>query len=108
MKRALRHLKGTTPTGLLYSDNVEDGDQLIAFIDADHARDMDKEFSTQGSIVHLAGAPKYRKSVNQMFVAGSTLQSENVAVYETYLMILHLKRLLTTIRGEQSEAAVIF
>ena len=51
MKRVLRYLKGTASTGLTYKEDAENGDELTAYVDADHAGDMDKGYYTTGVVV---------------------------------------------------------
>ena len=73
MKRVLRYLEGTTSIGLTYSEDAENGDELTAYVDADHAGDMDKGYSTTGVVVCLAGAPIDWKSVKQTVVSLSLI-----------------------------------
>ena len=80
MNRVLMYLKGATSIGLTYSEGAENGIELTAYVDADHAGDMDKGYSTTGAVVSLAGAPVDWKSVKQTVVAVSTLESEYVAL----------------------------
>ena len=108
MKRVLRYLKGTISIGPTYSEDAENGDELTAYVDADHAGDMDKGYSTTGAVVYLAGAPVDWKSVKQTVVAVSTLESEYVALLKACLMIIHLRHLLKTISSEQTRATVVF
>ena len=95
LKRVLRYLKGTTSIGSTYNGDAENGDELTAYIDADYAGDMDKGYSTTGVVLFLAGAPVDWKSVKQMVVAVSTLESVYVALSKTCLMTIHLRHLLT-------------
>ena len=46
MKRVLRYLKGTTSIGNTNSADAENGDELNEYVDADHAGDMHKGYST--------------------------------------------------------------
>ena len=61
IKRVLRYLKGTT-FGLTYSEDAENGDELTAYVDADHAGDMDKEYSTTGCVLSRSA---YRLEVGE-------------------------------------------
>ena len=108
MKRVLRYLKGTISIGLTYSEDPENGDELTAYVDADHAGDMDEGYSTTGAVVYLAGAPVDWKSVKQTVVAVPTLESEYVALSKACLTILHLRHLLKTTSSEQTRATVVF
>ena len=69
---------------------------------------MDKEYSTTGVVLYLAGAPVDWKSVRQTVVAMSTLELEYVALSKVSLMIIYLRRRLKTLFSEQSEAALGF
>ena len=53
---------------------------------------MDKEYSTTGVVLYLAGAPVDWKSVRQTVVAMSTLELEYVALSKVSLMIIYLRR----------------
>ena len=77
------HLKGTTSTGLTYSDNVEDGDELVAVIDAGHAGDTGKGCSTPGSVVYLAGEPEDWKSVKQTVLWLGLLSNRRMWQFES-------------------------
>ena len=108
IKRVLRYLKRTTSTGLTYSEDAENGDELTAYVDADHAGDMDKGCSSTGVVVFLAGAPINLKSVKQMFLSVSTLESEYVSLLKACQMVVYIRHLLKTISSEQSAATVVF
>ena len=108
MKRVVRYLKGVTSTGLPHSEDARNGDELTAHVDADHAGDMDKEYSTTGVVVCLAGAPIDWKSVKQTVVSVSTLESEYVALSKACLMVVYLRHLLKTTSSEQSAVTVVF
>ena len=108
IKRVLRYLKGTTSIGLTHSEDAENGDELTAYVDADHAGDMDKGYSTTGVVVCLAGAPIDWKWVKQTVVSVSTLESEYVALSKACLMVVYLRHLLKTISIKQSAATVVF
>ena len=43
LKRVLRYLKGTVSIGITYSEDAEDGDKLMAYVDSDHAGDQYKD-----------------------------------------------------------------
>ena len=49
MKRVLKYLKGTTSIGLTCSEDAN-GDERTAYVNADHAGDMDKGHSTAGVV----------------------------------------------------------
>ena len=68
-KRVLRYLKGTASIGLTHSEDAENGDELTAYVDADHAGDMDKGYSTPRIVVCSAGAPIDWKSAKQTVVS---------------------------------------
>ena len=108
IKRVLRYLKGTTSIGSTYSEDAENGDELTAYVDADHAGVMDIGYSTTGVVVCLAGAPIYWKSVKQTVVSVSILESEYVAMSRACPMVVYLRHLLKTISSEQSVATVVF
>ena len=104
----MRYLKGTTSIGSTYNGDAENGDELTAYVDADHASDIDKGYLTTGVVLYLAGAPVDWKPVKKPVVAVSTLESEYVALSKACLMIFHLRHLLKTISSEQSEATLVF
>ena len=108
MEKALRYLKGTIWIGLTYAEDPQNGDEFTAYVDADHAGDMDEGYSATGAVVYLAGAPVDWKSVKQTVVAVPTLESEYVALSKACLMILHPRHLLKTINSEQTRATVVF
>ena len=108
MKRVLRYLKGTTYIRLTYNGDAENGDDLTAYVDADHAGDMDKGYLMTGVVLYMAGAPVDWTSGKQTVVAVSTLESEYVALSKACLMIIHLRHLQKTISSEQSEATMGF
>ena len=108
MKRVVRYLKGVTSTGLPHSEDARNGDELTAHVDADHAGDMDKGYSTTRVVVFLAGAPIDWKSAKQTFVSVSTLESDYVALSKACLMVVYLRQLLKTISSEQSAATLVF
>ena len=62
----------------------------------------------QVTVAYLAGAPVDWKSVKQMVVAVSTLESEYVALSKACLIMLHLRHLLKTTSSEQTRATVFF
>ena len=49
-------------------------------MDSDHAGDQDKEYSTTGVVLYLAGGPVDWRSVMRTAVAISVLEDEFVAV----------------------------
>ena len=107
MKRVLRYLKGTASIGLTYSEDAENGGVLTAYVDADHAGDIDKGYCTTGVVVCLAGAPIDRKLLKQTVVSVSSLESECVALSKACLMVVYLRHLLKTISSEESAATVV-
>ena len=54
-KRILAYVKGTRNHGICFGSNNKNC--LVAFCDADHARDMDDRKSTTGYVILLNGGP---------------------------------------------------
>ena len=108
MKRVLRHLKGRISTGLTYSKYTENGDEVTAYVDADHGGDMHKGHATTGAGVSLAGAPVDWKSMKQTVVAVSTVESGYLVLSKACLRILHIWHLFKTKTSEQTRATMVF
>ena len=108
LKRALRYLRGTTSLGITYTEDSDQGDKLVAYVDSDHAGDKDGGYSTTGAVIDFGGAPIDWKSQLQTVVVISSVEAEYVALSKVCTMILHLRHLLKTVSLEQEEATVIF
>ena len=73
LKRVLRYLKGTMHIGTTYSEDSEDGEMLTAYVDSDHAGDLDTGYSTTGVVLYFAGGRVDWMSTKQTVVAISTV-----------------------------------
>ena len=108
LKRVFRYLTGMLSIGIYYNEDAEDGEELTAYIDADHAGDQDKGNSTTGVVLYLAGGPVDWRSTKQTVVAISTVEAEYVALSKACGIVLHFRHLMKTIRKEQKSATVVF
>ena len=108
LKRVLRYLKGTVSIGITYSEDVEDGDKLTAYVDSDHAGDQDKGYSTTGIVLYFAGGPVDWRSTKQTVVAISTVKAGYVAMSKACVMVLHFRNFLESINEKQEQATVMF
>ena len=94
--------------GITYSEDSEDGDMLTAYVDSDHAGDLDTGYSTTGVVLYFAGGPVDWMSTKQTAVAISTVKAEYVAMSKACLMVIHFRNLLTSINQQQVQATNIF
>ena len=104
LKRVFRYLTGTLSIGIYYNEDAEDGEELAAYVDADHAGDQDKGYSTTGVVLYLAGGPVDWRSTKQTVMAISTVEAEYVALSKACGIVLHFRHLMKTIRKEQKSA----
>lgn len=104
-KSILRYLKGKTSMGLTYNKDAEVRDELSAYVEANHAGNMDKRYSTTRSRFALGRGAGSLEVVEEV-VAVSTLGSEYVALSKARLMVTHVRHRLKTTSVEKGEAAV--
>jgi hypothetical protein len=88
-KRVIRYLAGTMELGLVYRldpwhppgfDHIVKSNQLLAYSDADWAGDKDSRLSTTSYVTFLAGGPISWKAKKQKVHAGSSAESELIAM----------------------------
>ena len=75
--------------GITYSEDSEDGEMLTAYVDSDHAGDLDTGYSTTGVVPYFAGGPVDWMSTKQTVVAISTVEAEYVTMSKACLMVTH-------------------
>ena len=81
---------------------------LTAYVDSDHAGDLDTGYSTTGVVLYFAGGPVDWMSTKPTVVAISTVGAEYVAMSKACLMVIHFRNLLTSINQQQVQATNIF
>ena len=91
LKRVISHLKGTVSIGITYSEVTDDGYELTAHVDLDHAGDQEKRYSTTGVVLYFAGGPVDWRSTMQTVVAISNVEAEDVAMSKACVIVLHLE-----------------
>lgn len=94
VKRVMTYLKGTVTLDLTYSEDAELGDELIAYLDAEHAGDLEVGYSTTGAVMYLGGAPIDWTYNNQTVVAIGTVKAEYVARSKAWLITVHRRHLM--------------
>ena len=57
LKRVLKYPRGTISIRLTFSEDAEHGGKLTAYVDTDHAGDIDKANFFTGVVVYFVGAP---------------------------------------------------
>ena len=95
VKRIMRYLNGSLMLGLHYSNNAEEGKELIGYSDADWAGDLDDRKSTSGFIFSLSGGAVSWRSKKQTCVALSTAEAEYIALAAAFQEAVWLRRLLS-------------
>jgi hypothetical protein len=106
VKRILRYLQGTKDYELTYGSISNANDELIAYSDADFAGDLLGRKSTSGTLCLLHGGAISWKSKLQGTVAGSTVEAEYMALYQTTSEAIWLRRLLVGLGYQHGENAV--
>jgi hypothetical protein len=102
-KKVLRYLSATRRFGISFSGgDKESANTLIAFSDADYARDIDTRRSTSGFLFMLNGGVVSYCSRKQKCTARSTMESEYIAASEGASEAVFLRRLLSQIGVTQS------
>lgn len=107
LKRVMRHLNGTVSLGLTYGEDAELGDDLVAYVDADHAGGMEKGYSTTAAVMYPAGTPVDWISKIQEVAAISKVEAEYGVLSNAFLMIVHLRhQMRTASRATNSDDSV--
>ena len=124
----LRYLNGSREKGIMYRREHVDtgrvaneadrvhirrlaksmGSQVVAFSDADFARDVDERKSVSGFIVYLNGGPVAWRSKLQKSVATSTMDAEIFGVSECCKATIYVIRLLEEIGIAQLEPVALY
>lgn len=108
LKRALHFLRGTASLGITFAEYSDHGHKLVAYVESDHAGDMDEGHSTMEAVVYFSGAPLDGKPQLQNVIAISSMGAEYVTLSKVCAMISRLRHLLKQWVLEQEEAIVIF
>ena len=81
--------------GITYSEDSEDGEMLTAYVDSDHAGDLDTGYSTTGAVLYFLCRWSGGLDVHETkVVAISTVEAEYVAMSNACLMVIHFRNLL--------------
>ena len=102
------YMKGTVSIGFTYSEDADDGDNLTAYVDSDHAGDRVKGYSTTGIVLYFAGSSVDWMSTKQTMVATSRVEAEYVAMSKACVMVLHFRILFESMNEKQEQATVMF
>lgn len=104
-KRVLRYLKGTVDFSLVLGISKE---TLVAYSDADWARDYRDRKSISGTLLQIAGGSVLWKCAKQKSVALSSTESEYLALSETCKSVLWMRSLLKDFDEKTLGATKIF
>ena len=94
-KRILRYLRGSAAKGLVY--NKDDGLELIAASDANHAGDIASRKSQMWVALFLGGCTVEATSRQQNSTAISVFESELISASEAAMSIVHVDKCLKQI-----------
>ena len=94
-KRILRYAKGTVNEGITYTQRAENGNQLYAFADADHAGDPEGRRSVTGYAVMLNGGAISWESKRQKLTALSSAEAEYYAASAAACDVAYLRRVMS-------------
>ncbi|KAG8502831.1 hypothetical protein CXB51_000478 [Gossypium anomalum] len=104
-KRVLRYLKGTLKLGVMFKKENEL--RLVRYSDSDWAGSADDMRSTSGYFFTLGSGSFCWSSKKQQTVAQSTAEAEYIAVAAAVNQAIWLRKLLSDLNEEQSEATEI-
>jgi hypothetical protein len=96
LKRIMRYLRGTPTASLVYSKDSEA--DLVCYVDADWAGDVDTRRSTTGYLFILCGAPVCWESKRQRAIAQSTCEAEFIAAANAARANVWLRNLMEELR----------
>lgn len=105
-KRIVAYLKGTIDHGIKYQKN-NSSSELIGFVDADFAGDVETRRSTSGYVFELVNGPVTWSSQRQKLVTLSTTESEYVAAATAAREAIWLRKLLSNIKCPCVGATII-
>ena len=106
-KRILRYLKGSLDMGVIFRGNLSSEVNLVGFVDADWAGDVDSRKSRGGYLFLLCGGPVSWVSRKQAVVALSSTEAEYVAAATAAQELLWLRNLLSELGFSQNKATVL-
>ncbi|KAG8489064.1 hypothetical protein CXB51_017032 [Gossypium anomalum] len=104
-KRILRYVKGTLNHGVMFKKEKEL--KLIGYSDSDWAGSVDDMKSTSGYFFTLGSGVFCWSSKKQQTVAQSTAEAEYIAAAAAVNQAIWLRKLLSDLNEEQSEATKI-
>ena len=95
LERTLRYLRGTSGYSLTFQRGTLKGTELVGYVDADWASDVNDRKSTSGFVFMLGGAAVSWGSKKQTSVALSSTEAEYIAAAHAAKEAIWLRRLLT-------------
>ncbi|KAI0999362.1 hypothetical protein K3495_g8836 [Podosphaera aphanis] len=109
IKHIFRYLKGSTSTGILYSQkrHMEPYFTLTGYLDADNGKGYDRK-SISGSIIILSGGAVKWLSEKQRLITISTCESESVAANLTGRNCIFLRDLMGELEMPHSGPIPLF
>ena len=102
LERTLRYLRSTSDHGLVFQCGMPRGTELLGYVDADWASDVNDRKSTSGFVFMLGVAAISWGSKKQTSVALSSTEAEYIAAAHAAKEAIWLRRLLTEL-GENLE-----
>ena len=107
-KRVLRYLKGTIHYTINFSSRHQDtGNNLVGYVDASHADDLDTRRSRCGYLIYFDQSPISWKTTLQKRRALSTAEAEYRAATLATKEIVWLRRLLQEIGQPQQQPTIL-
>ncbi|GKB40596.1 retrovirus-related pol polyprotein from transposon TNT 1-94 [Tanacetum coccineum] len=107
MKWILKYLKGTADVGLVYGRDQGKHVDVDSFVDADYAKDPDKDMSIIGYMFMVHGYVVSWKTTLQHVVALFTIETEYMALTKVVKKRIWLKGLLIELRINLRSVVVI-
>ncbi|XP_057522451.1 secreted RxLR effector protein 161-like [Amaranthus tricolor] len=104
--RILRYLKGTSGRGILFRKN--DHLNLLAYIDADWARDRDDRRLTSGYFTLVGGNLVTWKSKKQKVIALTSAEAEFRGIAKCITEVIWLSKLLSELHFPQKKMCKLF
>ena len=86
------------PTGIWNENEEENEVNIVGVSDSDYSKDIETRRSVTGYTVFLNGAPVAAKSKMQEAVTLSVAEAELVAAMHCYQEMLHVKKVLESIK----------
>jgi hypothetical protein len=107
LKHVLRYVASTRDYGITYSKK-NTRNEVVAYSDADWAKDRDTRRSTTGMLVTLAGGALSWKSKLQPTTAQSTLEAEYMAASSTSREVMWLRQLYCDLVGPLDSPTILY